>query len=288
VTAAYAPVSTCDRACLPPAGAVARAGGLRRAGRLAALAGVLVAGLALAAVLTGLRPATRARAVRAWFRAVLRAAGVRLVVRGGQRLSRDGTDPRADRTDVDEEWVARPGTLVVANHISWLDIPALLAVEPLRVLAKSDVRGWPVLGGLAHRAGTLFIDRARLRRLPATVAEVATALRTGHSVLVFPAGTTRCGDHRTDCRPALFQAAADAGAPVRLVRLDYGVAGAPTAAPAFLADDPLLTSVRRVVAVRGLVAEVTVGGLRAGDRRSMAHAATAFTVGQAPLAIHRR
>jgi 1-acyl-sn-glycerol-3-phosphate acyltransferase len=161
---AYGPTSPCDRGCLPAAGATARVGRLRRVVRLVALTGVVAAGLPLALALPGLRPPARVRATRAWFRAVLGAAGVRLVVRGGHRLSRDGAEPRAERSDVDEAWVARPGTLVVANHISWLDIPALQAVEPMRVLAKSDVRGWPVLGPLARRAGTLFIDRHRLRR----------------------------------------------------------------------------------------------------------------------------
>src|SRR5262245_55978767 len=116
------------------------------------------------------------------------------------------------------------GTLLAANHISWLDIPAILAVTPARVLAKSDVRGWPIVGVLAARAGTVFIDRYRLSRLAGTVADLGAALRTGATVLVFPEGSTWCG--RTSGRffTATFQAAVDADAPVRPVSLRYRLA----------------------------------------------------------------
>ncbi|MCZ0973951.1 lysophospholipid acyltransferase family protein [Streptomyces albulus] len=81
---------------------------------------------------------------------------------------------------------AHPGTLIVLNHISWLDIVALLAVEPAVLLAKREVGGWPLVGGLAQRAGTHFIDRTHPRRLPRTVAELSALLAAGRSVAVFP------------------------------------------------------------------------------------------------------
>ncbi|WP_344138809.1 lysophospholipid acyltransferase family protein, partial [Luedemannella flava] len=181
----------------------------------------------------------RRAAVRGWFRALLRAAGVRGHV-GGAPL---GATP----------------ALVVANHVSWLDIPALLAVGTMRVVAKSDVRGWPLVGALAARVGTIFIDRTRLRSLPRTVADVATALRSGHSVLAFPEGSTWCGRVGGRFHPAVFQAAADARVPVRPVSLTFRLAdGTPTTVAAFVGEESLLDSVRRVVATRGLVVEVTV------------------------------
>ena len=114
----------------------------------------------------------------------------------------------------------------------------MLAVEPVRVVAKTDVRRWPVIGLLAARGGTLFIDRDRLRRLPATVAEIAGTLRDGQSVLVFPEGSTWCGRTQGRFYPATFQAAIDAGAPVRPVALRYRLAdGTATTAAAFVGDD---------------------------------------------------
>ncbi|MEO3817849.1 lysophospholipid acyltransferase family protein [Plantactinospora sp. B24E8] len=212
-----------------------------------ALSGVLLLGAALVAVLPLLSRAGRQTAGRRWARLVLAAVGVTLVVRG---------EPPRNRA------------LLVANHVSWLDIPAVLAVSPARMLAKHEVRRWPLIGSLAARGGTLFVDRTRPRALPETVVQVAGALRSGAVVAVFPEGTTWCGAPRADAgcgwwsgrfRPAMFQAAVDARVPVVPVRLSYraGSVGA-TAAPAFLADESMLDSVRRVLALRDLVVTVTV------------------------------
>jgi 1-acyl-sn-glycerol-3-phosphate acyltransferase len=152
-------------------------------------------GVGLAAVVPFVHGRTRAVLVRSWVRALIRAAGAQLVVRGPRPFSVDGR-----------------GTLVTANHVSWLDIPAMLAVEPLTMVAKTEVRAWPVIGLLAARGGTIFIDRGRLKRLRATVDDMATSLRRGDSVMVFPEGTTWCGRTQGRFRRAPFQAAVDAGA----------------------------------------------------------------------------
>jgi 1-acyl-sn-glycerol-3-phosphate acyltransferase len=196
--------------------------------------------------------------VRRWCRWVVRAAGVQVRVEGG--AAPDG------------------GLLLVANHLSWLDIPMLAAVRPARMLAKSEIRGWPVAGWLTARSGALFIDRDRIRALPETVARIAEALRAGEAVTVFPEGSTWCGRAQGHFRRAAFQAALDAGVPVQPVRLRYRVTeGAPTTAAAFVGDDSLLASVWRVARARRLVAEAEVlepimPGSRP-DRRSLAGAA---------------
>ncbi len=237
--AAYSPTSPCGHGCLPNPGTVPQVGWPLRAGRLFAMVLVLMAGIGVAAAQPLLTPAGRAQATRSWFRWLLAAAGVRLVTSGPAALT------------------AGRGTLVVSNHVSWLDIPAVLAVESMRVLAKSDVRAWPVIGAMAARGGTLFIDRQVLRRLPGTVADIAESLRCGQSVLVFPEGSTWCGRTHGRYHPATFQAAIDAGAPVRPVSLRYRLAdGSPTTVAAFLGTDTLIASVLRVVSTRGLVVEL--------------------------------
>ncbi|MER7376255.1 lysophospholipid acyltransferase family protein [Streptomyces lanatus] len=190
--------------------------------------------------------------VRSWCRWVVRTAGVRVRVDGG--AAPDG------------------GVLLVANHVSWLDIPLLAAVRPARMLAKSEIRDWPVAGWLTARSGALFIDRDRIRALPEMVARIAGALRAGEAVAVFPEGSTWCGRANGQFRRAAFQAALDAGAPVQPVRLNYW-----STAAAFVGDDSLLASVWRVARARELVAEVEVlepitPDGRA-DRRSLARAA---------------
>ncbi|MCK7623526.1 1-acyl-sn-glycerol-3-phosphate acyltransferase [Streptomyces sp. RS10V-4] len=171
-----------------------------------------------------------------------------------------------------------PGTLIVANHISWLDIVALLAVEPTTLLAKREVGGWPVVGGLARRAGTHFIDRTSPRQLPHTVRELAGLLAAGRSVAVFPQATTWCTAARGAFRRATFQAALDAGAPVRPVTVDYTQLGRPTTVAAFCGADTFAASLRRVATARGLTVRVTVHPAlptagRGPDRRTLAAAA---------------
>ncbi|WP_347404721.1 lysophospholipid acyltransferase family protein [Solwaraspora sp. WMMD1047] len=249
----------------------------RQVARFVALLGTLLLGMLLVPVLPLLADAGRRAAGRLWARAVLAALGVRLRVAG--RLP----DRRA---------------LLVANHVSWLDVLALLAGAPTQLLAKREVRGWPLIGSLAAAGGTIFVRRDRPRSLPETVGQVATALRAGGVVAVFPEGTTWCGTPAR-CggmgrfRPAMFQAAIDAGTPVVPLSVRYRAGAAPgvTTAAAFLGRDSLWASVRRVLAVRDLVISLTVAGtLRSdagADRRQLARAAESL-VHRPGLAAGRR
>lgn len=259
---AWSPTSPCDSGCLPrrePARGTAR---VRRVARLTvrstALAAVLAAGLAAAVVVPLLGPAATGRVQRCWAGVVLRACGVRV----------RRTGPGAPR-----------GALVVANHVSWIDVLALQTVAPVRMLAKAEVRRWPVLGLMAARAGTVFLDRERLRALPGAVAGLAEALRAGTPIGLFAEGTTRCGRDLGPFRPAAFQAARDAGAPVVPVALGYRPRDAPrpgtadataatdatdataagdaAATAAFVGDDTLASSLLRVLTARGLLVDVT-------------------------------
>ncbi|MGW6712214.1 lysophospholipid acyltransferase family protein [Streptomyces globisporus] len=192
----------------------------------------------------------RRRLTRRWARAVPRAFGVRVLVRHATDRAPDG------------------GELVVANHISWLDIPLVASVLPGRMVAKREIRCWPLLGSLAALGGTLFIDRDRLRALPAAVRTIATALRSGSRVVVFPEGSTWCGRGGGGAfRPAVFQAAIDARGTVRPVRISYRASAHRTAdhwsgpgagAVAFVGADPLAASLWRVVRAAGLTAHIDV------------------------------
>jgi 1-acyl-sn-glycerol-3-phosphate acyltransferase len=228
--------------------------------RLTAVLGLVLAGI-VASPFSGRIPVG---AVRRWCRWIVRAAGVRVRVTGGA--------PPAG------------GVLLVANHISWLDIPLLAVVRPARMLAKQEIRRWPLAGPLVARGGAVFIDRDRLRALPETVDRLAGTLRSGAAVGVFPEGSTWCGRAQGRFRRAVFQAALDARVPVQPVRIRYRLTdGSATTLAAFIGEDSLLTSVWRVVTARGLVAEVEVHPAIAPgthpDRRSLAGAAERGTVG---------
>jgi 1-acyl-sn-glycerol-3-phosphate acyltransferase len=256
------PASPCGPDCVdtdyPAAGAV------RRALRVAAALGVLLSAPVLLPPVLVLPRAAGQWLLRGWFRALVRAFGARLDVHGAARYQ----DNRGR------------GVLVAGNHVSWLDELVVDAVQPIRMVAKLDIRDWPVLGRLITLAGTVYLDRERLRRLPGTVAELADALRAGAAVGIHAEGTTWCGRGSGPFRPALFQAALDAGVPVRPIALRYRLGdGTSTSRPAFVGDETLLDSIRRVLHLRGLVVEVHVldeiAPGRAGTRRELAALAQA-------------
>ncbi|MDI6097868.1 lysophospholipid acyltransferase family protein [Actinoplanes sp. NEAU-A12] len=242
------PASGCDDKC--------RDGDFRRSGpvttvvRLTGLVAVLLGGLLLTPLLRGV-------ALRAMARGILAVLGVRTVWRGPE---------------------PRPGSLLVANHVSWLDVVAMAAILPVRMVAKHEVRAWAGIGRAAVHAGTIFIDRTRPRALPETVAEVAGALRAGSTIAIFPEGTTYCGPEQGRFRSALFQAAIDAGAPVVPVSIGYDSTEA-----SFVGADTLGASVLRVARVRRLtLTMVAAPALRpdpGADRRVLARAAQASRAG---------
>lgn len=227
------------------------------------------------------------RVLRGEARAVLGALGVRLEVVRAEAVRAEAARSEAVRGGRLSAGGRGAGTLVVANHISWLDVVALLAVEPVSVLAKREVGRWPLIGTLARRAGTRFIDRERSpRRLPYAVAELARDLRGGTSVLVFPQATTWCTAGGGGFRRAAFQAAVDAAAPVRPVTVEYRQGGATVTAAAFLGEEDFTASLRRVAAASDLTVRVTLHDPLTGtDRRTLAEAARRAVAGvAAPLA----
>jgi 1-acyl-sn-glycerol-3-phosphate acyltransferase len=254
---AWLPSAPCTpRRCVDSTGSMARVP--RSALRLSTLLSVLAFGILLIPLVGRIPAASRDRLIRTWCRTMVRTAGVRLRITGA-------TPPAG-------------GLLVVANHISWMDIPLLAAVRPGRMIAKAEIRQWPVAGALTASSGALFIDRDRLRSLPRTVTRIADTLRAGSTMVVFPEGSTWCGRAQGYFRRAVFQAALDADVPVQPVRIHYRLAGgAASTAPAFVGRDSLLTSVWRVVCARDLVAELDLMPLLAPgdhtDRRDLAHAA---------------
>ncbi|GAY12317.1 1-acyl-sn-glycerol-3-phosphate acyltransferase [Pseudonocardia sp. N23] len=261
----WPPYSPCGPDCLPPGARPAR---LRAARRTVALLAVIAAAVATLPLVALFGRRATDRAMRRTSRAALRAAGVELRVTGGERFADDG------------------GVLVVANHLSWIDVLALGAVQPVRMIAKREVGDWPVVGRIAARSGALFVDRAGLRSLPAVVDDTADALRAGSAVGVFPEGTTWCGSAAGPFRRAPFQAAVDAGVPVRPVTLELRLAdGRPTTAASFVGDETLADSLRRVLALDGLVCELTLHPLlRPGpgeDRRVLAARARRVVTGAA-------
>jgi 1-acyl-sn-glycerol-3-phosphate acyltransferase len=205
--------------------------------------------------------ATRSRRrtlTRRWSRRLLRMAGIRWRVQG---------------TLPDHE----SNVMVVANHVSWLDIVVLNAVCPVRFVSKAEVARWPVAGALVRGAGTLFLERTRRRDTHRMTASISEALERGEIVAVFPEGTTSAGDRVLPFKSALLQAAVDAGATVAPLALRYrDAAGRNAVGVAYTGGDSFLRSFWRVCGTRGVPVEVRALprlAARGAERRALARAA---------------
>ena len=167
------------------------------------------------------------------------------------------------------------GTLLIANHISWLDIMAVHAVCPqARFVSKADVRAWPLLSRLVDAAGTLYLERERKRDALRVVHSMAQALAAGEMVAVFPEGTTSDGRALLPFHANLLQAAIATGTPVQPVALGFSDShDSVSRAVEFVGDTTLLQSLWRVAAGEGVVAHVQLLPAQASsgaDRRALA------------------
>jgi 1-acyl-sn-glycerol-3-phosphate acyltransferase len=147
--------------------------------------------------------------------------------------------------------------LIVANHISWLDIFVLNTLQPARFVAKAELKRWPVVGRLCTNVGTLFIERERRRDTHAVNRHTVDALGRGDLVAVFPEGTTSDGRGLLKFHSSLFQPIVDAGGHVQPVAIRYRTpADEYSDAPAFVGDLTIVGSFWRLIGERSLVAEI--------------------------------
>ncbi|MDT7834421.1 lysophospholipid acyltransferase family protein [Aquabacterium sp. OR-4] len=171
---------------------------------------------------------------------------------------------------------ARPGaTLLIANHVSWLDIAALHAAVPqARFVSKADVRHWPLVGWLVAGAGTLFIERERKRDALRVVHAMAEALQAGGTVAVFPEGTTGPGPELLPFHANLLQAAIATATPIQPATLRYLQPGeAFSTAAQYIGETTLAQSIWRIASARGLQVQVNLLPAQAtahADRRALA------------------
>ena len=148
-----------------------------------------------------------------------------------------------------------PPALVVANHVSWLDIVVLGHLLPTVFLSKAEVRRWPLIGWLAKRAGTLFIRRGSGQA--AVIRErIARYLRHGGMLALFPEGTTSDGRQVRPFFSRLFAAAIDAETAVAPVALRYCVEGRLDPVAPYTDDQTLLANLARLLGRPGSEVEV--------------------------------
>jgi 1-acyl-sn-glycerol-3-phosphate acyltransferase len=181
---------------------------------------------------------------------------------------------------VDGELAAPGGNvLVVANHISWLDIFVLNAHHPVRFVAKAELAKWPVVSRMIRGAGTVFIERERRRDTHRVNHQMARVLGGGDVVAIFPEGTTTYGTEVLPFKSSLLQPIVEAEGHVQPVAIRYRTLDGEIAmAPTYVGDTSFAASFWAVCGERRLTVELTARPAlpaRAKHRRELARAAEA-------------
>ncbi len=171
-----------------------------------------------------------------------------------------------------------PGSLLVSNHISWLDVFVINAAVPAAFVSKAEVRDWPIFGWLAIRSDTVFLRRGSRGHAKAVNGEIAALLEKNLHVAIFPEGTTTDGSGLLGFHGALLQAAVQIQAPIQPLALCYRLPdGRLTRAPAYDGDLSLMDSLRAIVATPAIVARVrlipALSTRETPDRKALSHAA---------------
>lgn len=147
-------------------------------------------------------------ALRKWRNLIFRAWARATVAVAGMKLNLRGVPPRG-------------AFLLVANHLSYLDIVALAASTDCVFVAKGEVARWPVIGLLARSANTVFVNRKCRRNIPSALAAIEGALAQGSGVVLFAEGTSTSGEAVSRFKPSLLETAARRRIPVHYASVSY-------------------------------------------------------------------
>ncbi len=187
-------------------------------------------GVLLAVVYPYLSQSGQRGILKTWSRQLLAIFDIGLQIEGSQPSCREG------------------GCLIVANHVSWLDIFVLNAIHPSCFIAKSEVRGWPVIGWLCQRVGTTFIERGLRQNTTMINMRVGYMLGRNTSVALFPEGTTTDGKQVGHFYSALIQSAINSSARVYPIALRYqDDAGELSLSAAFTGETTLIESIWKIL-----------------------------------------
>lgn len=193
------------------------------------------------------RETFRSWILRTWSRGLLWSFGV--------RVERHGEPPREP-------------FLLVANHLTYLDILVLGAEVGGAFVTKSEIAGWPVAGRLCRASGMIFVDRGSKRDLVRVAQMIERALELGRGVILFPEGTTSRGESLLPFRPPLLAVACRNGYAVHHAVISYrtpSTAPPPDEVVCWVGNAPLLPHLRRLLRLPWIGSTVTFGDEPLGD-----------------------
>lgn len=206
--------------------------------------------------------------IQTWCIHVLQVIGVQL------NIATSSTFNRSNKTQ-----------LLVANHVSWLDVLVIQALQPCVFVAKSEVRQWPLVGSLAKACGVVFVDRRSSSAARKMVEDVAIALQRGYCVAGFPEGTSSEGHAVSLFHANLFEAAIHRDADVLPLALRYTDlrTGHMCLKAAFVGDIGFISSLHQVMGMHHLGVDVNIGQTLSPlghSRRTLAHLSHRCVVSQ--------
>lgn len=193
--------------------------------------------------------------IMSWSRIALAIFGIRLAVEG-------------EKPVVTSLWVA--------NHLSWLDIEVLHAVEAVAFISKAEVEKWPLIGTMAAAGGTLFHRRGSAQSLNRVANELTDIMRSGRPGAIFPEGKVGPGDQVLKFHARLFQTAIDAEVPVQPVAIDYRLRGARHHQLPFQGDEQFVPNALRLLGLPSSQVVLTFGkpiAVQGHSRRALAQLA---------------
>jgi len=187
---------------------------------------------------------------------------------------------------------APAGSLIVSNHVSWLDIFVINSLRPSAFIAKAEIRQWPFIGWLGERHDTVFLRRGSRGHARVVNGHIDSLLNAGVDVAIFPEGTTTDGTHLLSFHAALLQPAIETGRPILPMAISYPDAqGKLSLAPSFAGETTMSECLSAILACRRLTARLrpapaidTVGQNRRALSQS-AHDAIATRLGLPPTRI---
>lgn len=200
----------------------------------------LLAGLLTCGLLFPLTSApTHERLVRRWSKKLLEICGVEVLFKDHSK------GEVAERA------------LIVANHVSWLDIFVINSLHPCHFVAKSDIRGWPLIGWLCEKGGTIFLARGKQREVRRIYEGLVHQIENGKRIAFFPEGTTAAQGTLLPFHANLFEAAIEARVPVQPLVLRYvDQRGELHAAADFIGDMSFVASMRAILLASRMTAEL--------------------------------
>ncbi len=161
------------------------------------------------------------------------------------------------KVDASQQAAPVSPALVICNHISWLDIFVINSLHPCRFVAKSDIRGWPLIGWLCEHTGTIFIARGKARDVRRIYEGLVKSIHDGERVAFFPEGTTAPQGTVLPFHANLFEAAIEAQVPVQPYAIRYVDADGRLHSDAdFIGEMTFLESVIAIMKSGGMHAEL--------------------------------